>query len=146
MSTPSEIGDTEAERDLVVAYKSILRQIIDSRPSGMRLKIARALGKHKSFVSQITNPAYAIPVPVRHVEKIFEICHFARDERDAFLEAYRRAHPNRAEQLRDVDSGDRPLKSLTLELPLLEDPDRQAALEDLIRDFAARVTALAERR
>ena len=44
-------------------YKTILRNTIDRRPSGTRQKIALALGKNKSFVSQITNPAYLSPVP-----------------------------------------------------------------------------------
>ena len=44
--------------DAVAAYKQILRECIDRRPSGTRQKIALALGKHKSFVSQMTNPAY----------------------------------------------------------------------------------------
>ena len=36
-----------------------------------------ALGKNRSFVSQITNPAYATPIPAQHLETIFEICHFS---------------------------------------------------------------------
>ena len=36
-----------------------------------------ALGKNRSFVSQITNPAYAMPIPAQHLEIIFEICHFS---------------------------------------------------------------------
>ena len=50
-----------------------------------------ALGKNRSFVSQITNPAYATPIPVRHLETIFEICHFSpKPTRGRFLDAYAR--------------------------------------------------------
>ena len=41
----------------VADYKAILRRVLDNRPSGTRLKLAAALGKNRSFVTQITNPA-----------------------------------------------------------------------------------------
>lgn len=142
---PPQHGDPSGHA-LVAAYKTILHGIIDKRPSGMRLKIARAIGKHKSFVSQITNPSYPIPVPARHLETIFEICRFSPEEREEFLSAYAQAHPSRAESLRLTGETPRPHKALVIDLPVLNDPKRQAALEDLIRDFAHRVAALAEER
>src|SRR5215470_12731857 len=90
----AEIGSRTSSRDeLVAAYKRLLQEYIDRRPSGLRLKIARAIGKHRSFVSQITNPSYSIPVPARHLEAIFRICHLAPEERHAFMAAYEAAHP-----------------------------------------------------
>ena len=84
----------EQGRDaLVAAYKRLLQEYIDRRPSGLRLKIAKAIGKHRSFVSQIVNPAYPIPVPARHLETIFRICHLAPEEKQAFMAAYEAAHP-----------------------------------------------------
>jgi hypothetical protein len=124
----------------VAAYKRILQRIIDKRPSGMRLKIAHALGKHKSFVSQITNPIYPVPVPARHLDTIFEICRFTPEERAEFLEAYARAHPARAP--RSSSAGGSGHRILTIEVPLLADPKKQEALEDLIRQFARRVADL----
>ena len=56
--------DTE---DAIIAYKSILAQIIDNRPSGTRQRLATELGKHRSFVTQITSPTYATPLPARHL-------------------------------------------------------------------------------
>ena len=44
----------------------------DNRPSGTRQRLAGALGKNRSFVSQIANPAYPVPIPVQHLETIFE--------------------------------------------------------------------------
>ena len=35
-------------------------------PSGTRQRLAAALGKNRSFVTQITSPAYATPIPARH--------------------------------------------------------------------------------
>ncbi len=81
--------------DAVRRYKSILRQVLEARPSGTRQRIASALGKNRSFVSQISNPSYSTPIPARHVELILEISHFSPSERSEFLAAYRRAHPDR---------------------------------------------------
>jgi len=81
----------EETEDAIIAYKSILAQIIDNRPSGTRQRLATELGKHRSFVSQITNPIYPIPVPARHLETIFRICHLAPEERHAFMAAYEAA-------------------------------------------------------
>jgi len=77
----------------VAAYKEKLRALIDLRPSGTRRRIAEALGTHKSFVSQITNPAYRVPLPAQHIPVIFRICHVSAEEQRRFLEIYRRAHP-----------------------------------------------------
>src|ERR671932_2129479 len=84
----------QSDPEPIAAYKTILRDCIDRRPAGLRARIATALGKHKSFVSQLTNPIYPMPVPARHIETIFEICHFTPEERRAFLRAYGRAHPD----------------------------------------------------
>ncbi len=61
----------------VADYKAILRRVLDNRPSGTRLKLAAALGKNRSFVTQITNPAYLVPIPAKHVAIIFEVCHLS---------------------------------------------------------------------
>ena len=59
------------------ATRSLLRSFIERRPSGLRGRLAMALGKHKSFVSQIANPAYAVPIPAGDLPIIFEICHLS---------------------------------------------------------------------
>ena len=74
--------DTE---DAIIAYKSILAQIIDNRPSGTRQRLATELGKHRSFVTQITSPTYATPLPARHLATIFRVCHFSGAEQERFL-------------------------------------------------------------
>ena len=76
--------------------------MLDSRPSGMRMRLAHAMGKNRSFVSQISNPAYPVPVPVQHLNTIFEVCHSRRPRSSAFLRAYARAHPRRLGQLAEA--------------------------------------------
>lgn len=80
-------------REAIAAYKSILKTVLESRPSGMRNRLAETLGKNRSFVSHITNPAYDTPIPSGHIKTIFDLCHFSADERRQFLEAYDEAHP-----------------------------------------------------
>src|SRR3981189_3925293 len=82
-------------QNLIAAYKAILRDVLDKRPSGRRQRLAEARGKNRSFITQIANPAYQTPIPAQHVHPIIQICHFSAQERDRFLEAYHRAHPPR---------------------------------------------------
>ena len=132
-----------ADAASIAAYKTILRDCIDRRPAGLRARIASALGKHKSFVSQLTNPIYPMPVPARHVETIFEICHFSPEERRSFLRAYARAHPEKKPEAvpETAASGSR-RKTVSLEIPELGDPRKQRALEALLRELAERLAGL----
>lgn len=93
MSLPA--SDAAAEPEHMAVYKTLLRDVLDRRPSGTRQRLATALGTNRSFVSQITNPAYDVPIPAQHLGTIFEVCHLSQAERAAFLAAYRRAHPRR---------------------------------------------------
>ena len=131
--------------EAIANYKRILRTYIDRRPSGTRQKIALTLGKHKSFVSQITNPSYASPVPAPHLNAIFEICHFSPEERKTFLGAYRRRIPSRA---RSEPGGPTTEKThdLRIRVPVLDDPRLQKELEATIRQTASRIIALVTRR
>ena len=122
----------------VVRYKEVLQRVIDTRPSGTRQRLAGALGKNRSFVSQITNPAYATPIPARHIEIIFEICHFSPDERSRFLVAYAVAHPRR---LPVAHEGPR-LRPHTVYLPDLGEESRNHELDRMVGDFVQRLTRL----
>ena len=124
----------------VADYKLMLRRVLDNRPSGTRLKLAAALGKNRSFVSQITNPAYPVPIPAKHVAIIFEVCHLSGTERAAFIEAYGRAHPGRLRApLREVRT-----RTILVTVPELGDDKNDRAIEQLIVDFAARLVRYAE--
>ena len=127
----------------VAAYKSLLRDMVNKRPSGTRQKIAAAIGKHKSFVSQITNPNYAMPVPAKHLGTILDLCHCSSEERTQLLNAYARAHPGRVlpEQQQSGDDS----VTISLRLPALRDRQRQTELVSVVRRFAAEVGALARK-
>jgi hypothetical protein len=126
----------ERERaDAVGAYKAVLKRVLDARPSGTRHRLAIALGKNRSFISQIANPVYAVPIPVQHLETIFEICHFTAADRREFLAAYAEAHPRRLEVVRK-SAGTR---KVTLTLPDFGDARRNRLLDETIAEIARRL-------
>ncbi len=131
-------GKADAGLPTVAVYKRVLQDVLERRPSGMRQRLAEALGKNRSFISQISNPIYPTPIPAQHVESIFEICHFSPMERDRFLDAYRRAHPQR---LRVLNHQDR-VRRITLTLPDLEDEQKNRKLESALAEFAERIAQL----
>jgi hypothetical protein len=119
----------------IVEYKSLLRDVIDRRPSGTRRRLADAIGKNPSFISQITNPAYPTPIPAGDVETILELCHFSPEERSHFLDAYAKAHPRRVSGARG-----RPVsRSLKLTVPDLGTAGRNAEFDRAVQDFIARL-------
>jgi hypothetical protein len=133
-ATPPIEGPSEAVAD----YKRILQTILENRPSGTRQRLATALGKNRSFVSQITNPSYSVPVPPRHLETIFEICHFPPNEKKRFMAAYNRAHPQR---LKVAQDGMR-MRAHTIMLPDLGDEKRNRALDTMIATFVQGLTRM----
>jgi len=134
-STKSEIPPQER----VAAYKRILQEVLDSRPSGMRQRLAEALEKNRSFISLISNPAYPTPIPVQHVERIFEICHFSPRERERFLTAYRMAHPRRLQVLKEERDK---MRQVTVALPDLGSDARNRQLDSIVKEFADKVARL----
>jgi len=124
----------------VAAYKGVLKRVVDNRPSGTRHRLALALGKNRSFISQITNPVYAVPIPAQHLDAIFAVCHFTPAERSEFLAAYLRAHP------RHLDLVRRPAgtRALTVILPDLGDARRNRLLDEAILETARRLSRLTE--
>jgi hypothetical protein len=132
----------EASRaEIIAGYKSLLRSYLERRPSGLRGRLAMALGKHKSFVSQIANPAYAVPIPAGDLPIIFEICHLTAQERQGFLDLYRRAHPERSRRL----AGPGPRShELRIAMPEFRSEATAREVEALLLDLAARVIRLAQ--
>ena len=102
--------------------------------------MAIALGKNRSFISQIANPVYTVPIPVQHLETIFEICHFTAADRREFLAAYAEAHPQRLDVVRKP-AGTRVLK---LTVPDLGDARRNRLLDEAITEIARRVARLSD--
>ncbi len=122
--------------DAVSAYKRLLGEIIDRRPSGTRQRLATALAKNRSFVSQIANPAYATPIPASHLDLVFEVCHFSAPERAEFTRLYALAHPKRA-----MAEGQR-RSILAVHLPDLGDDDRNRKLHGLVSGFVRQIVKL----
>ena len=135
---PRAAPDSSAVAD----YKRILQQVLENRPAGTRLRLAQSLGKNRSFISQITNPTYSVPIPAAHLEHIFEICHFLASERTQFMAAYRRAHPHRAPR----QSGDARWRDIVVRVPDLRDPAKNRQLDEMVKEMLKRVIALVERK
>jgi hypothetical protein len=138
-------AETATRDELVAAYKRLLQEFIDRRPSGLRLKIAKAIGKHRSFVSQITNPSYPIPVPARHLETIFRICHLAPEERQAFMAAYEAAHPRHPRETRRPARRAKERRIVEIDLPAVDDPDLEREMEEFLRQTARQLERLVRR-
>ena len=130
--------DDPGEVSAVAEYKRIFKEVLDSRPSGMRIRLAHAMGKNRSFVSQISNPAYPVPVPFQHLNTIFDVCHFSPAAKAAFLRAYARAHPRRLGQLTKIPRE----RSIMLHLPDLGSSKQNAKLDALMHEFARRLGAI----
>lgn len=130
---------TDAAANLA-KYKGVLQRVLENRPSGTRQRLAQALGKNRSFVSQIANPSYPVPIPAQHIETIFEVCHFSLEERRGFLDAYRRAHARR--RLNASEGPKRRVISVTV--PDLGDIRRNQAIDEAVAEFAARLVRLTE--
>ncbi|MDR3495076.1 MAG: hypothetical protein P4L82_10785 [Ancalomicrobiaceae bacterium] len=131
-------GKLSAPQEAIAAYKEILKNVLDMRPSGMRRHLAQRLGSNPSFISQIANPAYPTPIPAGHVEAIIEICHFSAAERERFLAAYEAAHPNRAHLLRSAGEG----RTLTLTVPDLGSIEDNTEFDRAVTDLVARMSRL----
>jgi hypothetical protein len=128
----------DAKAAKVEAYKTILRNVLNQRPSGTRQRLASALGKNRSFISHITNPANPAPIPAPHLDLIFEICHFSPTDRRAFLDYFDSAHPNRLRRSRESPS----LRALKIEVFDFGDAKKNRAFDELIRDTARRFARL----
>ncbi len=139
MNVSPDTGPLAGPEDAIRAYKGVLSSVLDQRPSGTRQRLADALGKHRSFVTQITSPAYSTPIPARHLPLIFSVCHFSTAERDAFLAAYQIAHPGKA----PLASEGRKIRHISLTVPDLGDDEQNAALDRAIHDFIHRISSIA---
>ena len=136
----AELKPERERADSVGAYKGVLKRVLDTRPSGTRHRLAIALGKNRSFISQIANPVYAVPIPVQHLETIFEICHFTAADRREFLAAYADAHPRRLDVVRKAAR----TRKLVLTVPDLGDARRNRLLDETIAEIARRLARFSD--
>lgn len=125
-------------QEAVTAYKRLLAEIIDRRPSGTRQRLATALAKNRSFVSQITSAAYATPIPAIHLDAIFAVCHFSPAERREFTRLYQAAHPKK-----HIGPGHE-RAMLSVQLPDLGDDEKNRKLHGLVSNFVRQIAKLVD--
>lgn len=135
-----QMGEARDSEDLIRAYKEILRSFLETRPSGFRKKISDAIGTNRSFVSQITNPNYRVPIPSHYVHTIMEVCHLSPIERTDFLSAYLAAHPGQAELInnRELSGKD----SFSIDLSSVNDTHERDLIKQALKQLADTMMAL----
>lgn len=133
------MNGTQHQAELVAAYKELLRAYLEKRPSGLRKRISDAIGTNRSFVSQITNPKYSVPIPSHYVHKLIAICHLSPAERSAFLTAYLEAHPGQAELLDNSAIID----TITIDLSAVKDEAQRSLIKQTLKGTAESLIAIA---
>lgn len=136
------MSSTSTQEDALRDYKIMLRELVDRRPSGTRLRIAKSTGTHKSFISQILNPNYRVPLPVQHVPTLMRVCVFSLEEKERFLNLYARAHPDQTGRL--FGERRRIPDKIVIAVPEFADPEIRKQVEDTIESAAENIIALAQ--
>ena len=127
----------------VLAYKTLLAEIIAKRPSGIKRRLAESLNTNPSFISQITSPNYRIPIPYQHLSAILKLLHPSKQEKKEFLYLYHLAHPvGRAE---DYEEDGQDMDTLIIRFPRFKEQKKAREVKLLIEQFADRVIALINR-
>jgi hypothetical protein len=134
----ARVKDEDHRVSAVAAYKGVLQRVVDNRPSGTRHRLAEALGKNRSFISQITSPAYSVPIPAVHLDTIFQVCHFTAAEKSEFLAAYNQAHTRQVGKARKATG----TRTITLKVPDLGSARRNRMLDEAIAEMAERLAKL----
>lgn len=129
------------EDELIRAYKDKLRRYLEIRPSGLRKKISDEIGTNRSFVSQITNPRYSVPIPSHYIHKIMDICHLSAVERSEFISAYLAAHPGQAELIgnQSISESDK----FKIDLSAVSDMQQREIIKHTLKNMAETLIALA---
>ena len=124
--------------EAILVYKRLLQDVLNQRPSGTRQRLSDALGKHRSFVTQMTSPSYPTPIPQRHLPTILSVCHFTPEERDEFLAAYRNAHRGKL----DLAEAAHRMRHLNLLVPDFGDDKTNADFERAVSEFVANMAEM----
>lgn len=127
--------------ELIATYKELLKGYLEKRPSGLRKRISDAIGTNRSFVSQITNPKYSVPIPSQYLHTLIAVCHLTPLEREEFLAAYLAAHPGQVELLQNggLASSD----SVTIDLSSVEDHTERTLIKETLKHLADSLISLA---
>lgn len=135
------MNGSSRQADLVAAYKELLRGYLEKRPSGLRKRISDVIGTNRSFVSQITNPKYSVPIPSHYVQRLVSICHLSPSERAEFIAAYLEAHPGQAELLDNSTVAE--VDSITIDLSAVKDEAQRNLIKQTLKYTAESLIALA---
>lgn len=122
-------------------YKLLLQSLLQRRRRGIGQAIADATGTNPSFVSQITSPAYDVPLPVQHLRTIMDTAGFSSNEEWMLIEAYLQAHPERADELLDRSRPHSDSRTIEITVPVLSSERAQRHLEAAIERMAAEFAA-----
>jgi hypothetical protein len=134
------MNGNQRQAELIASYKEMLRGYLEKRPSGLRKRIADVIQTNRSFVSQITNPKYSVPIPSHYVHKIISVCHLTPAEQTEFIGAYLQAHPGHAELLESSAAvqGD----TITIDLSAVKDEAQRNLIRQTLRYTAESLIAL----
>lgn len=145
-----DIGILQQPLSAVAYYKVLLNTFLDRRPPGTRQACATAIGKDRSFVSQISSPAYTAPLPARYLRPICSVCGFSDREEQALVRAYLAAHPERAAEIYDSATAGGGVRKMEITVPklgsLAVQQRHELMIQRLVRDlseFAVSVTGAA---
>jgi hypothetical protein len=133
------MNESQRQAELIAAYKELLRGYLEKRPSGLRKRISDAIGTNRSFVSQITNPKYSVPIPAHYVHPIIAVCHLSLAERSAFVAAYLQAHPGQADLLQ---AGSEESAILSIDLSGVADDAQRTLIKQALRSLAETMISL----
>ncbi|MCG8359355.1 MAG: hypothetical protein MI920_27635 [Kiloniellales bacterium] len=135
-----DIGVLQEPLSAVAYYKILLNTFLDRRPPGTRQACARAIGKDRSFVSQISSPAYAAPLPARYLRPISAVCGFSDREEQALVRAYLAAHPERAAEIYGTAGSGAGARKMEITIPklgsLAVQQRHELMIQRLVRDLS----------
>lgn len=133
------MNDNQSQADLIAVYKELLRGYLEKRPSGLRKRISDAIGTNRSFVSQITNPKYSVPIPSHYVQQIVAVCHLSPAERTEFISAYLDAHPGSTDFLENFTQEP---DTITIDLSAVKDKEQRDLIKQTLKFTAESLIAL----
>jgi hypothetical protein len=127
-------------QDLIAAYKAILRDVLDRRPSGHAPASGRGARQEPQLHHADCQPGLSDADPGSARPSHHPDLPFLGAGEGPFLEAYHRAHPRRLLLLQERERSRR----LTIMLPDLGSEQKNHKLDSLLSEFAEKVARLIE--
>lgn len=127
---------SQNKSESITAYKEVIHKALARCPRGTKSKITKELSKNASYISQITNPEYAIPIPGQYVNKIVNICALNSEEEKQFRHLYAVAHPDK-EKKRTRSNNE-----ICIQLPKSMNATERRRVEQAINEIAETIINL----